>query len=76
MFNKIILSIIKAYQIIFSPDKGVFKTCRPVCRFWPTCSDYGLQAIGKYGVLKGGLLATKRIFKCHPFSNGGYDPVK
>jgi len=74
MFNKIILTIIKAYQIILSPDKGVFRIKRPVCRFWPTCSDYGLQAIVKYGALKGGLLATKRVFRCHPFSEGGYDP--
>jgi len=76
MFNKIIMTIIKAYQIILSPDKGVFRTNRPVCRFWPTCSDYGTRAIGKHGIFKGSWLSIKRIFRCHPFSDGGYDPIK
>lgn len=48
---------------------------RGVCRFTPTCSQYAKQAISKYGVLKGGYLATRRILKCHPFHAGGYDPV-
>ena len=47
----------------------------PACRFYPTCSEYAMQAIEKYGVIKGGWLAVKRLSKCHPFHPGGYDPV-
>ncbi|MDM8519556.1 membrane protein insertion efficiency factor YidD, partial [Anaerolineales bacterium HSG6] len=47
----------------------------PACRFEPSCSHYGYQAIEKYGFFKGGWLATKRIGRCHPFNPGGYDPV-
>ncbi len=47
----------------------------PCCRFIPTCSEYALEAIGKYGAFKGGLLVLRRILKCHPFHKGGYDPV-
>lgn len=45
------------------------------CRFVPTCSEYAMQAVEKYGVLKGGYLAVRRILRCHPFHPGGYDPV-
>jgi len=45
------------------------------CRFVPTCSEYALEAIQKYGALKGGLLAVKRILRCHPGNPGGFDPV-
>ncbi len=76
MLSKIFIFVIKIYQLIFSPDKGVFKTNRSACRFWPTCSDYSIQAIEKIGALKGSWLAAKRILRCHPFCEGGYDPVK
>jgi len=46
-----------------------------VCRFYPTCSCYGLEAVQKYGAIKGGALAAWRILRCNPFSKGGYDPV-
>jgi uncharacterized protein len=46
------------------------------CRFVPSCSEYALEAVGKYGALKGSLLTIKRILKCHPFHPGGYDPVR
>lgn len=45
------------------------------CRFTPTCSAYGIEAITKYGAIKGSYLTIKRILRCHPFSKGGYDPV-
>ena len=45
------------------------------CPYFPTCSEYGLEAVEKYGALKGGLLALWRIMRCNPFSKGGYDPV-
>ncbi|KGM98257.1 membrane protein insertion efficiency factor YidD [Clostridium botulinum] len=66
----ILIHIIKFYRKYISPLK------KPCCRFYPTCSQYALQAIDKYGVFKGGVMAIKRIFKCHPFHPGGYDPVK
>ncbi|MDZ5034019.1 membrane protein insertion efficiency factor YidD, partial [Clostridium perfringens] len=48
----------------------------PTCIYVPTCSQYAIDAINKYGAIKGGFLAIKRILRCHPFSKGGYDPVK
>ncbi|MEH7480520.1 membrane protein insertion efficiency factor YidD [Neobacillus drentensis] len=69
MLKKAFLAIIRFYQIVISPIKP------PTCRFYPTCSHYGLEAIGRYGALKGGWLTIKRISKCHPFHPGGLDPV-
>ena len=48
----------------------------PCCRYIPTCSEYALIAVEKYGVVHGGWMAIKRILRCHPFHKGGYDPVK
>ncbi len=67
--KKLLIAVIKFYQRYLSPLKG-FK-----CPYTPTCSQYGLEAIEKYGALKGGLLAFWRIIRCNPFSKGGYDPV-
>ena len=47
----------------------------PACRYTPTCSEYAIEAIERHGVLRGGLLATRRVLSCNPFSRGGYDPV-
>jgi putative membrane protein insertion efficiency factor len=58
------------YRKYISPLK------RPSCRFYPTCSQYAVEAIEKYGALKGTLMAIKRILRCHPFNKGGYDPLK
>lgn len=68
--SKSFIMIIKFYQNYISPIKG--KTCR----FYPTCSQYAVEALGKYGFLKGSYLSIKRILKCHPFHQGGYDPLK
>lgn len=65
----IFIGLIKGYRFFVSPLK-----C-PCCRFVPTCSEYALEAVKKYGALKGSYLAVKRICKCHPFHRGGYDPV-
>ena len=62
--------LIRIYQICLSLLFG------PCCRFHPTCSEYAITAIRKYGMLKGMFHATKRILHCHPFNPGGYDPVK
>ncbi len=63
------LALIRFYKKFISP------MLPPACRFQPTCSQYSYQAIEKYGLLKGGWLAIKRIGRCHPFHPGGYDPV-
>ena len=47
----------------------------PSCRYYPTCSSYTIEALGKYGALKGGWMGLKRILRCHPFRDGGFDPV-
>ncbi len=67
--KRVLLWLISFYRRNISPLKP------PCCRFIPTCSEYALQAIEKYGALKGGLLALRRVLKCHPFHAGGYDPV-
>lgn len=68
--SKILIAIIRFYQIAISPFKRV-----PTCRFLPTCSGYAIEAIKIHGAFKGSFLAVKRILKCHPFHEGGYDPV-
>lgn len=67
--KKIAKAPILAYRHIISPHTP------PSCRFYPTCSAYGLEAIDKHGALKGGWLTVKRICKCHPFHPGGVDYV-
>lgn len=67
--KRALLGAIRFYRRFISP---MFPSC---CRFYPTCSVYAIQAVQKYGALKGGFLALKRILKCHPFHPGGYDPV-
>lgn len=67
--KKIALFGIRFYQ------RYISRYTPPSCRFQPTCSQYGYEAIDKYGFLKGGWLAIKRIGRCHPFNPGGYDPV-
>ena len=74
--KKIVLSIIKLYQKIFSPDHGVFKQSYRGCRFYPSCSEYTYQAVEKYGLGKGLRLGIKRVARCHPWNEGGVDPLK
>ncbi|WP_062678037.1 membrane protein insertion efficiency factor YidD [Parageobacillus toebii] len=69
MVKKLLISFIRFYQIFISPLKP------PTCRFYPTCSHYGLEAVKRFGAIKGGWLTIKRILKCHPFHPGGFDPV-
>lgn len=68
--NNIFIKIIKTYQKYISP------LSMPKCRFYPTCSNYGIQAYMKYNFLKATILVIFRILRCNPFSKGGYDPLK
>ena len=67
--KKVMIMLIRFYQWALSPYK------RFHCIYIPTCSQYAIEAIEKYGPLKGGFLSIKRILRCHPFAKGGYDPV-
>lgn len=67
--SQLALGLIKLYQ------NTVSKVLPSVCRFQPTCSQYALEAMKKYGFARGSWLAAKRIVRCNPFSEGGYDPV-
>ena len=67
--KKLFIALIRFYQKHISP---LFP---PRCKYYPTCSQYAVEAITKYGVLKGSALAVWRILRCNPFSKGGYDPV-
>ena len=67
--KRVMLALIRFYRGAISPYLP------PCCRFTPTCSQYAMEAIQKYGALKGGYMAMRRILRCHPFHPGGYDPV-
>ena len=67
--RRLFLLLIRFYQICISP------LILPRCRYVPTCSQYAIEAMQKYGAAKGGYLAAKRICRCHPFGGSGYDPV-
>ncbi|MGY4690029.1 membrane protein insertion efficiency factor YidD [Salibacterium sp. K-3] len=67
--KKVLLFLIKAYRTCISPFTP------PSCRFYPTCSQYGMEAVQIHGAWKGAWLTVKRVSKCHPFHPGGFDPV-
>jgi putative membrane protein insertion efficiency factor len=69
LFSKFFTALIQFYQAFISPLLGA------KCRFTPSCSEYGIQAIKKYGPWKGFILALKRFGSCHPWGKSGYDPV-
>lgn len=75
--KKVFLLLIRFYQKILSPDQGIFSwlISERFCRFHPTCSEYTYQAIDRFGIIKGGWIGLKRIIHCHPWNEGGYDPV-
>ena len=65
-----LIFLIRAYRLLLSP------LLPPSCRFTPTCSEYAMEAIQKYGALRGVYLGVRRLLRCHPFHTGGYDPVR
>ncbi|MDE5612771.1 MAG: membrane protein insertion efficiency factor YidD [Odoribacter sp.] len=69
LFGRLLVLLVKFYQYGISPLKP------PTCRYVPTCSQYALEAIRKYGPFKGSWLAIKRLLRCHPWGGSGYDPV-
>ena len=69
LFGKILIGVITLYRLFVSPLLG------SNCRFQPSCSVYGIEAITRHGALKGGWLTVRRISKCHPWGASGYDPV-
>ena len=70
MIKNILINIIKVYKLILSPILG------PSCRYLPTCSEYFIDCLNEYGVIKGFVKGAKRILSCHPLGGHGYDPVK
>ncbi|MCL2817226.1 MAG: membrane protein insertion efficiency factor YidD [Clostridiales bacterium] len=69
VLKKFMILLIRFYQKALSPLFGAN------CRYFPTCSQYAIEALERYGPFKGGVLAAKRILRCHPWREGGYDPV-
>jgi putative membrane protein insertion efficiency factor len=70
LVSTLVIHLIRLYQLTISPLLG------PCCRFEPSCSEYAIDAVKKYGPVKGSWLAAKRISRCHPLNEGGYDPVE
>ena len=69
MLRWLLMGLVRGYQLAISP------LLPPSCRYYPSCSAYALEALERYGAVKGGWLALRRIGRCHPFRPGGYDPV-
>ena len=67
--REIAILLLRLYKYLISPLLPV------ACRYTPTCSEYAMEAVAQYGVVRGGAKAVWRIFRCHPFTKGGYDPV-
>jgi len=67
--RRLLLALLRGYKVVISP------LLPPACRFYPSCSQYAAGAIEKHGAMRGGILAAKRLARCHPFNPGGVDPV-
>ena len=69
LLRTLLLTLLRGYKAVLSPF------FLPACRYVPTCSDYAVEAIERYGAFRGSVMATWRVLRCHPFVRGGYDPV-
>jgi putative membrane protein insertion efficiency factor len=69
VLRAVLLALIRFYR------KGISPFLPPACRYTPSCSEYGLEAVTRYGALKGGWLTVRRLMRCHPWGGRGYDPV-
>jgi putative membrane protein insertion efficiency factor len=67
--NRLLVWLLRGYQLLVSPMLG------PSCRFYPTCSNYAIEAVKLHGAARGGWLAVRRVCRCHPWNDGGNDPV-
>ena len=67
--KRVLVALLRTYQYAISPFLG------RRCRYYPSCSEYAVEAVEKYGAIKGGWLGVKRVCRCHPWHPGGYDPV-
>ena len=67
--RRVLIGLVKGYRLLISP------MLPPSCRFYPTCSEYAVEALSQHGALKGGWLTLRRLGRCHPFCAGGIDPV-
>ena len=70
IFTKLLIKLIKGYKFLISPLFG------HSCRYLPTCSEYSIEALKEFGFIKGVYFSVKRILSCHPWSKGGFDPIK
>ena len=70
IFTNILIKVIKGYKFLISPLFG------HSCRYLPTCSEYSIEALKQFGLIKGAFMSIKRILSCHPWGKGGFDPVK
>ena len=68
--QRIVIAVLRAYKVVVSP------LLPSACRFYPTCSEYMIEAVGKHGTLRGIWMGVKRVGRCHPFHEGGFDPVR
>jgi uncharacterized protein len=69
------IGLVRIYQVVLSPLKGIVFGASACCRFAPSCSTYAIEALREHGLMRGGMLAARRVLRCHPWGGAGYDPV-
>jgi putative membrane protein insertion efficiency factor len=73
--RNIAIGLVRAYQVVFSPLKGMLFGAPSCCRYTPTCSCYAIDALRAHGLLRGSFLSIRRLLRCHPWGSAGFDPV-
>lgn len=76
--KSVVIFLLHVYRYTLSPDHGMLQVFFPggVCRYSPTCSQYAVDSVRAFGVMRGGISSLRRVLRCHPFAQGGYDPVQ